>query len=495
MRRWIIAGFCAAVSLAGIATSNLTAANRVPKEIRKVRDMVFPALVRLDVVTTQISGGTKRTSRGLGSGVIIGPRGHVLTNFHVAGLADQVWVTLSNKERVKAKLIGSDHWTDLAVVQIDLKELTTKGISLHWAHLGDSDSIEVGETVLAMGTPFGLSRTMTRGIVSNATRYFSGRAFKGGYETGQFNLWIQHDAAINPGNSGGPLVDMNGKVIGINTRGAPRGNSLGFAVPSNVARRVVDELIARGKVTRSYVGMKFQPMRDMERLFGVDADEGVLIREVDPNGPAFAAGIRPDDILMKIDGEEVNVRFPEQLPALARRLASRPVGSTIRLAVKRRNRMLPFVVRTQRLESSKGKQKLLVKWGVTVRQITAAYVRRHKLPNDRGVLIEGVRSGGLAAKAGIRSGDIIRKLHMKPVANLKSFRIQYAKLIRSKPRRILIELLRGQTTQLIVIKNETKKPVKPKPAVKPKPTVKPKPKPVVKPRPKPASRPTTRQKK
>jgi serine protease Do len=467
--------------------------DRVPPEVRKVRDMVFPALVRLDVVKREISSGTARTERGLGSGVVIGPEGYVLTNFHVAGDADQVWVTLFNKERVKGHLIGADHWTDLAVVQIDAKELAAKSISLHWAHLGDSDAVEVGQPVLAMGTPFGLSRTMTQGIVSNAARYFSGAAEVGGYETGLFNLWIQHDAAINPGNSGGPLVDFSGGVIGINTRGAAGGNNIGFAVPSNVARQVADELIAHGKVTRSYAGVGFQPMADLEQFFGVDVDEGALIGLVVPDGPAYTAGIRPDDILLKLDDEAVNVRFPEQLPPLERRIANCPVGTALKFTVKRRDRVMSFTVRTELLESAKGRQELLAEWGATVRQITAAYVRQHKLADSQGVLVEGVEPSGLAAKAGLRGGDILRRIDRQAVADLEAFKKQYEELIRQRPQRILIELLRGQTTQLVVIKSDEQPKPESQPASEPAPRTQPEPPPETRPAPMPpTSRPASR---
>jgi serine protease Do len=476
-RSVVVLGLAGALVAVGPAAWG--APSRVPPQIRKVRDMVFPALVRLDVTKTEISSGAKKTVRGLGSGVIIGPEGYVLTNFHIAGEAEQVLVTLFNKERVKARLVGADHWTDLAVVRIDLKELARKSISLHWAHLGDSDAVEVGEPVLAMGTPFGLSRTMTRGIVTNARRYFSGRAFGGGYETGQFNLWIQHDAAISPGNSGGPLVNLDGKVIGINTRGAIAGGNLGFAVPSNVAREVADKLIARGKVTRSYVGIGLQPMRDLERFFGLETDEGVLISSAQPNGPAFEAGVRPDDILLKIDAEPVNCRFPEQLPALARRIGDCRVGTRLLFTVKRKDRTLTFTVRTALLESSRGREVLLAEWGATVRQITAAYARKQRLTDRKGVLVEGVKPGGTAAKAGIRKGDILRRVAQKPVADLKSFQRLYAQLVRRKPERVLIDLLRDRTTRLVVIKNETRP--KPKPKPKPKPTPKPEPKPARRP--------------
>ena len=205
---------------------------------------LLDAVVRLDVWETTFDQGAKRTQHGVGSGVIMTPEGHILTNAHVVNpYAERIMVTLNNLERVDAELVGWDHWTDLAVVKIDPELLETRGLSFDYAQFGDSDALVPGQTVYAVGTPNDLSRTVTRGIISNTDRYLEGSTVGRGYETGYFNTWLQTDAAINPGNSGGPLVLPNGEVIGINTRGYLGAENLGFAVPSAIARAVFQSIL------------------------------------------------------------------------------------------------------------------------------------------------------------------------------------------------------------------------------------------------------------
>lgn len=193
-----------------------------PRRVEAVTAAISPAVVRVDVAQAIYKDGRQSLIRGNGSGVIIDSQGHILTNYHVAGRAVEIYVTLANKERVPARLIGDDHWTDLAVIQMDMDEVRSKHIGFTWAQLGDSKTLVVGQDVMAFGTPFGLARTVTRGSVSNTDRTFYNvqqRMDIDGYETGDFSNWIQMDVPINPGNSGGPLVDINAKVVGINMRG------------------------------------------------------------------------------------------------------------------------------------------------------------------------------------------------------------------------------------------------------------------------------------
>ncbi len=194
--------------------------------VRYATSKISPAVVRLDVLTEEFSQGQARSIRSIGSGVIIDDLGHVLTNFHVAGRAKRIDITLASLEHVRANLLGSDHWTDLALVQLDMDEVHRKNVTFTYANLGESSKVMLGQPVMAVGTPYGLSRTVTAGIVSNTDRFFDETDIEG-YETGWFNNWIQTDAAINPGNSGGPLIDLRGQVIGINTR-RERGEQFGF---------------------------------------------------------------------------------------------------------------------------------------------------------------------------------------------------------------------------------------------------------------------------
>ena len=230
-------------------------------------NQLFDAVVRIDVREVAFEDGAKRLSASIGSGVILTKDGLILTNAHVASpRAVELSVTLASLERVSARLVGWDHWTDLAVLQIDLAEVKRRGLKFNHAEFGNSDDLFVGQTVYAVGTPFGLTRTATRGIISNNRRYFEDNRGVNGYETGSFNTWLQTDAAINPGNSGGPLVTEDGKVIGISSRGYLGANNLGFAIPASTARRVMDGLVRDGTITRSYIGLVPRALQDFENF-------------------------------------------------------------------------------------------------------------------------------------------------------------------------------------------------------------------------------------
>jgi serine protease Do len=289
---------------------------------------LLDAVVRIDVREIEFNDGAKRITGGVGSGVIISNDGLVLTNAHVVSpQAVEISVTLASLERINAKLVGWDHWTDLALLRIDLEAIKSRRLSFAVADFGDSDDLFVGQTVFAVGTPHGLTRTVTRGIISNNNRYFEDSRGVNGYETGAFNTWLQTDAAINPGNSGGPLVTEDGKVVGINSRGYVGADNLGFAIPAKVARTVAATLVKEGAVTRSYAGIGFRELQDLERFYALSANTGVLVANVDVGSPAAKAGLRAGDVVLTLNGRKVDGRFPEQLPPIQQSIASLPVGA------------------------------------------------------------------------------------------------------------------------------------------------------------------------
>ncbi|MHC4601314.1 MAG: S1C family serine protease, partial [Planctomycetota bacterium] len=321
-------------------------------QIKKARDKVLPALVRVQPITEEFRGGRKVNRTGYGSGVIIGPEGYVMTNYHVAGRAKTLICVMPSKEEVPAKLIGADPWTDIAVIQLDLKKYT--GNTLTWAVLGDSDKMQAGDFVLAMGSPFALTRTVTFGIISCTDRSLGVMGIEGYQRTGQFSTWLQIDALINPGNSGGPLVNMEGAVVGINTRG---GAGMGFAVPINIASAVSREIIETGDVKRSWIGVTFQPIEKFKKNFlGDIAKGGVLVANVDEDSPASKAGIRPGDIIIKIDGKSVSARFEEEIYPMAKRMADLPIGTRLNIDYVRKKVKRNAHVVTERLEKVQGEE-------------------------------------------------------------------------------------------------------------------------------------------
>jgi len=415
-------------------------------------DQLLDAVVRIDVWETTFQGGAKRTARGVGSGVIMTEDGVILTNAHVVNpYAERILVTLNSLERVSAELIGWDHWTDLAVVQLDRKEINERGLSFSHAEFGDSGALLPGQTVYAVGTPNGLTRTVSRGIISNTNRFFEGRTVGPGYETGNFNTWLQTDAAINPGNSGGPLVLPDGKVIGINTRAYLGANNLAFAVPSNIARRVLNGLLKSENLARSYVGITLGALQDLETFFQLNANEGVLVQSVDPGSPADEKGLRAGDIILTIDGQPVDGRFPEQLPAIQDAIASQPVGSEIELNLRRGTESRLMTLLTEPLESRVGAMVAFEKWGISVQRISKAIAREERLKSTDGVRVMGVQPGYPAAEAGVRNGDIILKIGDRTVDSLDAIETSYEGWI-ANPEKTLIEIERNGQVAYLVLK-------------------------------------------
>ncbi len=413
---------------------------------------LLDAVVRIDVREIAFEGGTRRYTASLGSGVIVSENGLVLTNAHVASpRAIELNLTLANLERVSAKLVGWDHWTDLAVLQLDMDEVRRRGWKLQHAEFGESESLYPGQVVYAVGTPHGLTRTVTRGIVSNTSRYFEDNRGVNGYETGMFNTWLQTDAAINPGNSGGPLVTEDGKVIGISSRGYLGANNLGFAIPAAIARTVLTQLGRDEKIVRSYVGIVPGALQDLENFYSLEVRTGMLINSVDPGSPAAKSGLRGGDIVLSIDGAKIDGRFPEQLPPIQNMIATQPVGATLAFTVKRGGDVRDFQVVTEKLESRVGEEWALEKWGLSVRKVSRAYARENQLDDTTGVVVIGVQPGFPAEVAGLSRGDIITKINQAPIDSLDVIKEAHASY-EAKPAPTLFETQRNRRVSLYIVK-------------------------------------------
>ncbi|MDA0348119.1 MAG: trypsin-like peptidase domain-containing protein [Verrucomicrobia bacterium] len=413
---------------------------------------LLDAVVRIDVREVTYRGGSKQNISGVGSGVIISEEGHILTNAHVVStFAEEIRITLSNLERVRAELVGWDHWTDLALLKLDLEELKERGLSFTYAEFGDSDEVYPGLTVFAVGTPNGLTRTVSRGIISNTNRFFEGADGVRGYETGYFNTWLQTDAAINPGNSGGPLVDEDGKIIGINTRAYLGSNNLGFAVPSQTAQFVLAGLLENEEIIRSYVGIVLGPMQDLETFYNIQANQGVLVESVDPGSPAATKGIQPGDILISMDSNSLDGRFPEQLPPIQNRIANYPIDSEITFEISRQDARFSETLTTERLESRVGEEWAFEKWGLSVREVSRSYARENKLVSDDGFLVLGAKTAFPADRAGIRSGDIVSKINREPVGSLIDLKALHEEFD-GNAQPLFVEVTRNFRTSLFILK-------------------------------------------
>jgi len=288
-----------------------------------------------------------------------------------------------------------------------------------FAAFGDSDRIEEGDFVMAMGSPLSLSRSVSFGIVSCRDRVLSETLVEG-QETGAYNTWIQTDAAINPGNSGGPLVNLDGEVVGVNTRASLGFNNIGFAIPGNVVRDTVAALLRFGAVPRATLGIRFQPLEELDRTALAASEQGVLVAAVDPGSPAERADVRPGDILVALGGEAVRARFAEEIPAVQRRIAALPVGRPAALRLLRGGDLLDREALPEPLGQRLGQESEVDAWGITVQAVTEKLARELALGDTSGVLVTGVRPGSAAAGK-VDRGDVLREMDGIAISDLAAF--------------------------------------------------------------------------
>ncbi len=380
--------------------------------------------------------------RGQGSGVVVEGNGLIITNNHVVNKADEIRVFLSDKREFKGKLIGTDAKTDIAVVKIEATGLPT----IPWA---DSDQLEVGEFVLAVGSPFGLTQTVTMGIVSAVGRASMGIA--------EYEDFIQTDAAINPGNSGGALVNVRGELVGINTAifSQSGGNmGIGFAVPSNLSRAIMDQLVRTGKVVRGWLGVAIQDLTpELATQFGITDTKGVLVSDVMDDSPAKKAGFERADVIIEYDGKPMN--SPTHL---RNAVAQTPIGRKVSLKVIRDKKPKTIEVTIVEQPKSLGQpsaeenKESAVSTGVLldldVRELSEELATRYGLKGtERGMVVVRVKPGSTAEEMGVREGDIILEVNRKAVSTLKSYERAAAGLAKDQPVLLLLKR-KGQTIYL-----------------------------------------------
>jgi len=419
------------------------------QQIYQARDKVLPALVHIQPVIKDYRTGELKKQAVIGSGVIFDPEGYVVTNYHVAGKSERIICTLYDKEQVAAVYIGGDPSTDIAVLKLDLDDYQGQ-ISV--ADLGNSSLLQVGQHVLAMGSPLSLSRSVSSGVISTLDRYFSSDyRLPSGERTGRYNLWVQTDAAINPGNSGGPLVNLDGRVVGINSRATFMANNLGFAIPIDVAKEVIEAILNDGKVTRSWIGVECQAMQELEGWFGTDRNSGVLIASIDPGSPAEKNLMKAGDVILAIDGYPVSARFVEELPSFYKRIAGYPPGSEINLQVLRDEKEYELELTTAELGDLQGEDFECSEWGLTVKAITQQMQIENQFDDTLGVYVRGVKRVGAAGLAGLRTGDVIALVNKEDIFGLTDFVQRYDELTKAGVEKILVRIKRSGAIRLAVI--------------------------------------------
>ncbi|HIJ57143.1 MAG TPA: Do family serine endopeptidase [Deltaproteobacteria bacterium] len=362
--------------------------------------------------------------RSLGSGFIIDPNGLIVTNNHVVDGADQIMAIMSDGKEYEAEIVGKDPNTDLALIKIK------SGEDFPVVALGDSDGLNVGEWVVAIGNPFGLEQTVTAGIVSAKGRVIG---------SGPYDDFIQTDASINPGNSGGPLINMNGEVIGINTAIIASGQGIGFAIPVNLAKGIIKQLETRGEVTRGWLGVGIQDItKEIADYYGLKDGKGVLVQQVFPGDPADKAGINSKDIILEVNGKPV-----ETSRELTRVIAGINVGETVSIKVLREGQEKDFHVEIakredKKLYSQQSQKDYGDELGIRVQDLTPEIARQFNIPEATGVIVSDLKPDGKSAAAGVMVGDIIKEVNRTSVKTTNEFIETIGKVSQGDPIKLFI---------------------------------------------------------
>jgi len=345
--------------------------------------------------------------RSLGSGCIIDREGYIITNNHVIEKAQTIKVKLIDGKEYDATVVGRDPKTDLALIKIDAKN------ALPSAAFGDSDNLEIGDWVVAIGNPFGLETTVTAGIVSAKGRVIG---------AGPYDDFIQTDASINPGNSGGPLFNLKGEVVGINTAIVSGGQGIGFAIPINMAKELLPQLKSKGKVTRGWLGVVIQKITpEIAKTFGLKETEGALVSDVTEDGPAEKAGIKRGDVIVSFNGKAI-----KEVDTLPKLVGATEIGKKAKVGIIRDRKSFEMEVvigelKDEKLQASK-KPEVEKDFGLVVQNITPEIAKHLNLKDKRGVIVTDVQPGSPAQEGDIRSGDIIKEISRKPIKNIEDFK-------------------------------------------------------------------------
>ena len=437
----------------------------VPESFSHLAEMASPAVVNIRTVKTIKGGGRvfrhfkkgpfgeddprqdffnkffgenhqrEFKQRSLGSGFIIDKDGYIVTNNHVIENADKIEVILKDEKRFEAEIVGRDANTDLALIKIKAER------NLPVLQFGDSDILKVGQWVVAIGNPFGLDNTVTAGIVSAKGRVIG---------SGPYDDFIQTDASINPGNSGGPLLNMNGEVVGINTAIIASGQGIGFAIPVNLARGIIEQLKQKGVVTRGWLGVGIQPLsEELAAYYGVENGKGVLVTEVFPGNPADAAGIKPKDIILSVSGKKV-----ETVRDLTSMIAAIGVGETTKIKVLRDGMTKTFMVKIAKREDAKitaihPRKRHQEELGLLVAELTSEMARRYNLKEEKGVIVTGVEPGGKAEESGVQMGDIIKEINHHGITTVEDFTQAISKI---KDGESINMFIRRRNREFLVVK-------------------------------------------
>jgi serine protease Do len=410
--------------------------------VQDAKAKVFPAVVFIKVLQETHTAGERITSEIVGSGVLISATGEVVTNWHVVDKAIEINCLLYDGRHMAAEVIGKDKDTDLALIQLDLPDDAS---AMPFATMGDSDVLKEGDFVMAMGAPWGMSRSVSIGIISCRDRYLP--------ENSEYSLWLQTDASISPGNSGGPLVDTQGAIVGINTRGRIYGGDTGFAVPVNTVRLITDRLREHGDVNWSWAGLQLQPLQDFKRDIYFEGDQGVIVASTDPESPARREGFKGRDRILTINGQPVTAKFEEGLPAIRRIIALLPKLEEATFTVQRGDETLTLTLIPREKGQVEGEELDCPRWNMTVKQINQFDNPELYFHRTEGVFIYGIKRPGNALNAGLERQDILLKIDGQEVTTLEEVKAAYDEAIANidTKHRIVLDVLRNGLMRRVVL--------------------------------------------
>lgn len=410
--------------------------------VREAKGKVFPAVVFIKVLREDMQRGEKQTQEVSGSGVLITATGEVLSNWHVVDKATEVRCLLYDGRAYTAKVLGADKDTDVSLLKLQMQPGDP---ALPFARFGDSTLLTEGDFVMAMGAPWGMSRSVSIGIVSCTKRFLPSAS--------EYSIWIQTDAAISPGNSGGPLVNTAGEVVGLNTRGMMQGGDTGFTVPIEVASEVANQIRKYGKMDWSWTGLQLQPLKDFNRNVYFPYEEGVMVSETDPESPARRAGFEAGDRIIKVNGQRFDGITQEDLPTLRRRLGLLPKGQSVQIEVSRKGQLKIVEMTPREKGQVEGEQLACPRWDLTIKAINQFDNPDLYFQRKEGVFIYGIKYPGNAAASGLAQQDIIMKIDgkdVKTLADVKAMHQTAVANVASKHRAVLSVLRNGELRQLVL---------------------------------------------
>jgi len=409
--------------------------------VRQAKAKVFPAVVYVRCLRKSLESGKEIIEEVSGSGVIISASGEVITNWHVIDKSTEVRCLSFDGRAMDAKVVGKDKDTDLALLQMKLPKDAKAPV---FAKFGDSDALEEGDFVMAMGAPWGLNRSVSIGIISCTKRYL--------VTSSEYSSWLQTDAAINPGNSGGPLVNTAGEVVGINTRAG--GDNMGFSVPAKTVQFIASQLRKNGKVDWSWTGLQLQPLKDFNKNTYFEGSDGVIVGGMDPDSPALSAKIRKDDRILKINGRPVTAMWEEDLPDVRKIVGLLPKGKPAKLEIKRGSDVITLTMTPREKGKVEGDELDCPRWDMSVKSINQFDNPDLYFHRKKGVYVFATKFPGNAANAGMQGKkDIILKIGKDEIKTLDDIkRVHKAALANiDKNHKILVVVLRGGLMRQVLL--------------------------------------------